>query len=45
LELIKDAFGKTKFPPQPLAVKAIYLIESRLRPSGPVYTDVAEFPL
>jgi len=45
LELIKDAFGKAKFAPQPLAVKAIYLIESRLRPSGPVYTDVAEFPL
>lgn len=45
LELIKDAFGKAKFPPQILTVKAIYLIESRLRPSGPVYTDVAEFPL
>lgn len=45
LELIKDAFGKAKFAPQTLAVKAIYLIESRLRPGGPVYTDVAEFAL
>jgi RNA 2',3'-cyclic 3'-phosphodiesterase len=45
LELIKEAFGNATFPPQPLAVKAIYLIESRLRPSGPVYTDVAEFAL
>jgi 2'-5' RNA ligase len=45
LELIKEAFGNAKFPPQTLGVKAIYLIESRLRPDGPVYTDVAEFPL
>jgi 2'-5' RNA ligase len=45
LEALKAAFQQSKFPPQPLAVKAIYLIESRLKPSGPVYTDVAEFPL
>lgn len=45
LEALKAAFQQAKFPPQSLAVKAIHLIESHLKPSGPVYTDVAEFPL
>jgi 2'-5' RNA ligase len=45
METLKDAFAHAKFPSQTLAVSAIYLIESHLRPTGPVYKDVAEFAL
>ena len=45
LEMVKEAFGKAGFGPVPLRVDEIHLIESQLRPSGPVYRDVAGFKL
>jgi RNA 2',3'-cyclic 3'-phosphodiesterase len=45
LEALKAAFGSAKFPPQPQAISAVYLIQSHLKPAGPVYTDLAEFAL
>lgn len=45
LEMVKEAFGKASFGPVPLQVNEIHLIESQLRPSGPVYKDVAGYRL
>ncbi len=45
LEMVKAAFGKASFGPLVLPVSEIHLIESQLRPSGPVYRDVAGFGL
>lgn len=45
LEMIKAAFDRAKFGPVILRVDEIHLIESQLRPSGPVYRNVAEFGL
>lgn len=45
MDSLKDAFALAKFPTQSQRVSAIYLIESHLKPSGPVYKDVAEFAL
>jgi 2'-5' RNA ligase len=45
LEMVKAAFGKATFGPVTLSVNEIHLIESQLRPSGPVYRDVAAFKL
>lgn len=45
LEALKAAFARTSFGPVPVHVDAIHLIESHLRPSGPIYKDLAEFKL
>lgn len=45
LEMVKAAFAKATFGPLPLRVETIHLVESQLRPSGPVYKDVAGFEL
>lgn len=45
LEQVKSAFVKASFGPLPLQVRTIHLVESLLRPSGPVYKDVAGFEL
>jgi 2'-5' RNA ligase len=45
LDMVITAFGKATFGPVTLSVNEIHLIESQLRPSGPVYRDVAGFKL
>ncbi len=45
LESLKAAFGRATFGPVSLKVDAIHLVESHLKPSGPVYRDLAEFKL
>ncbi len=45
LEMVKAAFGKASFGPVVLQVNEVHLIESQLRPSGPVYRDVAGYRL
>lgn len=45
LEMVKAAFGKASFGPVVLQVNEVHLIESQLRPSGPVYRDVAGYKL
>ena len=45
LEAVKAAFVKATFGPLLLRVEKIHLVESQLRPSGPVYKDIAGFEL
>ncbi len=45
LEALKVAFTKATFGPVALKINAIHLVESHLKPSGPVYKDLAEFRL
>lgn len=45
LEAVKAAFVKATFGPLLLRVKQIHLVESQLRPSGPMYKDIAGFEL
>jgi 2'-5' RNA ligase len=45
LDLLTDTFGKASFSPQAFTVESIYLIESHLKPTGPVYKELAEFKL
>ena len=40
-----EAFSRAVFPPVKVAVSEFFLIESKLRPTGPVYTDLIRFPL
>lgn len=42
---LSEAFGRAKFPPVEVKVAEFFLIESRLRPTGPIYTDLMRFPL
>lgn len=45
VDLIKNVFAKATFGPIPLRVEAVSLIESQLRPAGPIYKDLNEFSL
>lgn len=45
LEAVKTAFVKATFGPLLLRVEKIHLVESQLKPSGPVYKDIAGFEL
>lgn len=45
LEAVKAAFVKATFGPLLLRVEKIHLVESQLKPSGPVYKDIAGFEL
>ena len=45
LGALNEAFGAADFPSTPLAIKSIYLIQSHLKPTGPVYHDLEEFEL
>ena len=42
---LKEAFSRAEFPPVGIQVDDFFLIESKLNPSGPVYTELARFPL
>ncbi len=42
LEALKAAFAKATFGPISLKIETIHLVESHLKPSGPVYKDLAE---
>ena len=39
------AFEQAEFAPAEFKVDAFYLVESQLRPSGPIYTDLVRFTL
>ncbi len=45
LESLCAAYSKTVFEPISLRVEQIHLIESHLRPTGPIYQDLAKFKL
>ncbi len=45
LGALNEAFGTADFPSTPLSIDSIYLIRSHLKPSGPVYQELAEFSL
>lgn len=45
LTQVSEEFGRAKFPPVKLPVEAFYLVESQLRPAGPIYTDLVRFAL
>ncbi len=40
-----SAFAQAEFAPAEFKVDAFYLVESQLRPSGPIYTDLVRFTL
>lgn len=43
LSEVKESFSQVKFGSHIFKIDAMYLIESQLRPQGPVYTDLKEF--
>jgi 2'-5' RNA ligase len=42
---LKEAFAAAEFPPVEVEVADFFLIESKLTPAGPIYTDLMRFPL
>lgn len=42
---LKEAFAAAEFPRVEVEVADIFLIESKLTPVGPIYTDLMRFPL
>jgi len=45
LDALNEAFGAASFPATPLSITSVYLIQSHLKPTGPVYQTLAEFAL
>jgi len=43
LSELTESFSKAKFETHVIKINAMYLIESKLRPQGPIYTDLQEF--
>jgi 2'-5' RNA ligase len=41
---LTEAFSRAEFPPVRVEVADFFLIESKLRPTGPIYADLLRFP-